>query len=168
MTQENLTGTQVVSTQSTKMPAQAKKIDVLKTMLNAPSVMEQFKNALSKNASTFVASIIDLYNSDSNLQLCEPKAVVAECLKAAVLKLPINKALGYAFIIPFNNSKKVDDLDENGKPKIAQTVSLSKSISRLWSQRFNWGTRVIFSLRKDPINTVPLTQMSFLMVKFVK
>lgn len=118
MTQENSSGTQVVSTQSTKMPAQAKKIDVLKTMLNAPSVMEQFKNALSKNASTFVASIIDLYNSDSNLQLCEPKAVVAECLKAAVLKLPINKALGYAFIIPFNNSKKVDDLDEKGKPKI--------------------------------------------------
>lgn len=118
MTQENSIGTQVVSTQSTKMPAQAKKIDVLKTMLNAPSVMEQFKNALSKNASTFVASIIDLYNSDSNLQLCEPKAVVAECLKAAVLKLPINKALGYAFIIPFNNSKKVDDLDEKGKPKI--------------------------------------------------
>lgn len=106
MTQENSSGTQVVSTQSTKMPAQAKKIDVLKTMLNAPSVMEQFKNALSKNASTFVASIIDLYNSDSNLQLCEPKAVVAECLKAAVLKLSINKALGYAFIIPFNNSKK--------------------------------------------------------------
>lgn len=51
MTQENSSGTQVVSTQSTKMPAQAKKIDVLKTMLNAPSVMEQFKNALSKNAS---------------------------------------------------------------------------------------------------------------------
>lgn len=37
MTQENSSGTQVVSTQSTKMPAQAKKIDVLKTMLNAPS-----------------------------------------------------------------------------------------------------------------------------------
>lgn len=29
MTQENSSGTQVVSTQSTKMPAQAKKIDVL-------------------------------------------------------------------------------------------------------------------------------------------
>ena len=37
--------------------------------------------------------------------------------------------------------------------KVGQTVSLSKSISRLWSQRFNWGTRVIFSLRKDPTNT---------------
>ena len=75
MTQENSSGTQVVSTQSTKMPAQAKKIDVLKTMLNAPSVMEQFKNALSKNASTFVASIliyttrIQIYNYASRKRL---------------------------------------------------------------------------------------------------
>ncbi|MBQ7553301.1 MAG: recombinase RecT [Bacteroidaceae bacterium] len=86
-----------------------KKVDILKGILNAPSVMEQFRNALSKNASTFVASVIDLYNTDSNLQLCEPKAVVMEALKAAVLHLPINKALGYAYIIPFNNTKKIKD-----------------------------------------------------------
>lgn len=91
-----------------------KGVDLLKQMLNAPSVMEQFKNALQKNASTFVASVIDLYNSDSKLQLCEPKLVVMEALKAAVLHLPINKALGYAFIIPFNNNRKVKYTDEQG------------------------------------------------------
>ena len=91
-----------------KAPAPVKKIDVLKNMLKAPSVVEQFQNAVSKNASTFIASIIDLYNTDSNLQKCEPKAVIMEALKAAVLKLPINKALGYAYVIPFNNSKKDD------------------------------------------------------------
>ncbi len=89
-------------------PAKVKKVDILKGVMNAPSVMEQFQNALSKNAPAFIASVIDLYNTDSKLQLCEPKAVVMEALKAAVLKLPINKALGYAFIIPFNNSKKDD------------------------------------------------------------
>lgn len=91
---------------STAVAAAPKKVDVLKNMLNAPSVMEQFNNALAKSAPTFVASVIDLYNGDTNLQQCEPKAVVMEALKAAVLKLPINKALGYAFIIPFNNSVK--------------------------------------------------------------
>lgn len=96
--------------QSTAVAAAPKKVDVLKNMLNAPSVMEQFNNALAKSAPTFVASVIDLYNGDTNLQQCEPKAVVMEALKAAVLKLPINKALGYAFIIPFNNSVK----DEKG------------------------------------------------------
>ena len=83
-----------------------KKVDVLKNVLNAPSVQEQFKNALDKNANSFVASVIDLYNSDNGLQNCEPKAVVMEALKAAVLKLPINKSLGFAYIISYNNSKK--------------------------------------------------------------
>lgn len=101
----------VQTTGNTSVSAPVKKIDVLKNVMNAPSVQEQFKNALANSAPSFIASIIDLYNTDSKLQLCEPKAVVMEALKAAVLKLPINKALGYAYIIPFNNSKK----DENGK-----------------------------------------------------
>lgn len=108
MTQQNQNSQMV--TAPSQSPAQPKKIDVLKSMLKAPSVVEQFQNALDKNTPTFVASIIDLYNSDSKLQLCEPKAVVMEALKAAVLKLPINKALGYAYVIPFNNSHK----DEHG------------------------------------------------------
>lgn len=90
-----------------KVPA-VKKVDVLKSMLSAPSVVEQFQNALAKNAPTFIASVIDLYNGDSKLQLCEPKQVVMEALKAAVLHLPINKSLGFAYIIPFQNSKKDD------------------------------------------------------------
>lgn len=89
---------------------QAKNLDVLKRTLNAESVMAQFRNALNQNAPTFVASLIDLYNSDSKLQLCDPNQVVKEALKAAVLHLPINKALGQAFIIPFYNTKK----DEKG------------------------------------------------------
>lgn len=92
-----------------KSSAPVKKIDLLKNMLNAPSVMEQFQNALAQNAPTFVASVIDLYNGDTKLQECEPKEVVMEALKAATLKLPINKALGYAYIIPFNNSIRIKD-----------------------------------------------------------
>ena len=85
---------------------QVSKVELLKGILNAPSVQEQFNNALKENKGSFVASIIDLYNTDANLQQCEPKQVVMEALKAAVLKLPINKALGFAYIIPFNNNKK--------------------------------------------------------------
>ena len=50
---------------STAVAAAPKKVDVLKNMLNAPSVMEQFNNALAKSAPTFVASVIDLYNGGS-------------------------------------------------------------------------------------------------------
>lgn len=81
----------------------------LKTILNAPSVQEQFQNALAENKDLFVASIIDLYNGDTSLQACNPSAIVSEALKAAVLDLPINRALGFAYIVVYNNSVKVKD-----------------------------------------------------------
>lgn len=87
-----------------------KRVDVLKSVLNADSVKEQFQNALGKNANVFMASIIDLYSSNSGLQNCDPNKIVREALKAAVLQLPINKALGFSYIVAYNNSKR----DENG------------------------------------------------------
>ena len=78
-----------------------KKIESLKNILKAPSVEEQFQNTLKENSGAFVASVIDLFNGDKNLQECEPKLLVMEALKAATLKLPINKALGFAHIVPY-------------------------------------------------------------------
>lgn len=95
-----------------------KPVDVLKNVLSAPSVQDQFRNALGNNSNSFVASIIDLYNTDKSLQECNPNQVVMEALKAAVLKLPINKALGYAYILKFNNSVKTATAD----PKTGKEV----------------------------------------------
>ncbi|MGF7429606.1 recombinase RecT [Thermoanaerobacterium thermosaccharolyticum] len=84
---------------------QVRPIHRLKMVLSAQSVREQFQNALKENAGAFIASIIDLYNSDSYLQQCDPNLVVMEALKAATLKLPINKQLGFAYIVPYRNNK---------------------------------------------------------------
>ena len=109
MTQNNATTVvQVANTKAGAVAEQRKPVDVLKSIMNAESVQQQFKNALGKNAGTFVASVIDLYNGDTGLQQCQPKQVVMEALKAAVLHLPINKALGYAYVIPFKNTKNVN------------------------------------------------------------
>lgn len=80
----------------------------LKTALNAESVQEQFRNALQDSAPLFVASLIDIYASDKNLQECEPGAVIMEALKAATLRLPINKNLGFAYIVPYRNKGKAE------------------------------------------------------------
>lgn len=81
-------------------------VDRLKTAINSASVQEQFKNALQDSAPLFAASLLDVYSSDSYLQQCEPKAVIMEALKAATLRLPINKNLGFAWIIPRWSSKE--------------------------------------------------------------
>jgi recombination protein RecT len=84
-----------------------RKIDALKNILKAPSVDEQFRNALQENSGTFVASVIDLFNGDKTLQDCDPKQLVMEALKAATLKLPINKALGFAWLVPYKSKQGV-------------------------------------------------------------
>ncbi len=86
-------------------------VEKLQSALAADSVKNQLVNALGKNCGSFVASLIDLYNTDSALKQCDPNAVIREALRAAVLHLPITKALGYAFIIPYSRKKK----DENGR-----------------------------------------------------
>jgi len=86
----------------TNEKAVAKKpVSRLKEVMASPSVQEQFRNALADNAPLFVASVIDLFSSDTYLQKCDPALVVAECLKAATLKLPINKSLGFAYVVPY-------------------------------------------------------------------
>ncbi|MFH1572292.1 MAG: recombinase RecT [Gemmatimonadota bacterium] len=75
-------------------------IDKLKSVLSAESVKQQFENALGDAAPLFVASIIDAYAGSKQLQLCAPALVIAEALKAATLRLPINRNLGFAYIVP--------------------------------------------------------------------
>jgi recombination protein RecT len=83
-----------------------KPVEKLKKVLKTDSVQEQFDNALKENSGNFVASLIDLYGSDNYLQKCDPSAVVMEALRAATLKLPINKQLGFAYIVPFKKKGK--------------------------------------------------------------
>lgn len=87
----------------------AQPINALKSMLSAPSVQAQFNNALGKHKDAFVASLIDLYTGDKSLQTCKPQAVIAEALRAATLQLPLNKALGFAYIVVYNNNVKQPD-----------------------------------------------------------
>lgn len=87
----------------------AQPINALKSMLSAPSVQAQFNNALGNHKDAFVASLIDLYTGDKSLQTCKPQAVIAEALRAATLQLPLNKALGFAYIVVYNNNVKQPD-----------------------------------------------------------
>ena len=87
----------------------AKPVDVLKSIMKADSVQEQFKNAMGQHKDAFVALLIDLYTGDKSLQTCKPSAVVAEALRAATMKLPINKALGFAYIVVYNNNVRMPD-----------------------------------------------------------
>ncbi len=78
--------------------------NIMRGILDSNATKKLLQDSLKENAGAFAASVLDLYNSDRCLQRCEPKQVFAECLKAVSLKLPINKQLGFAYVIPYGNS----------------------------------------------------------------
>lgn len=94
---------------ATEIQKQERPIDLFKSVINAPSVQAQFNNALGEHKDAFVASLIDLFTGDKSLQSCKPQMVIAEALRAATLRLPLNKALGFAYIVVYNNNVKNAD-----------------------------------------------------------
>lgn len=78
------------------------KVDAFKGILNNNGFRNQVKACMGEAAGGFISSMLDLYASDRYLQGCDPNAVAAECLKAA-LNLPIVKALGYGYIVAYKN-----------------------------------------------------------------
>lgn len=79
------------------------KIDQFKGILNSQTIRAQLRNSLKDNAGAFLSSMIDLYSGDSALQKCDPEKVALECVKAAALKLPLVKSLGFAYVVPYKN-----------------------------------------------------------------
>ncbi len=91
----------IIAQQAAKPKTKAKTpAQMMQSIVNAEGSQQLLKNSLKENAGAFTASVIDLYASDTYLQHCAPQAVFAEVLKAVSLKLPINKQLGFAYIIP--------------------------------------------------------------------
>lgn len=78
-------------------------VNQMKNLVNNNALNKMFKDALKENSGAFLSSVIDLYNSDTNLQKYNAKDVLMEALKAATLKLPINKQLGFAYIVPYKD-----------------------------------------------------------------
>ncbi|WP_051758219.1 recombinase RecT [Rossellomorea vietnamensis] len=73
----------------------------MKGLLASPSVIKRFEEVLGKRATQFTASILSLYNNEKMLQKAEPMSVISSAMIAATLDLPVDKNLGYAWIVPY-------------------------------------------------------------------
>jgi len=75
----------------------------IKSFLDTPSIKKRFEEILDKRAPQFMSSIVNLYASDGYLQKCEPMSVISSAMVAATLDLPIDKNLGYAWVVPYKD-----------------------------------------------------------------
>ena len=78
----------------------------LKNTLNAPNVKKKFEDMLGKRASQFMTSITSVVSQSLLLQKADVNSIVMGAAVAASMDLPLNPALGYAALVPYNDTKK--------------------------------------------------------------
>lgn len=101
-----------VAKQDVKVQEKQSVNQLMNSMLDSEKLRGRFDELLGKRAPQFISSLVSLVNADSNMQqaFCEaPMTVIQSALKAASFDLPIDQNLGYAYIVPFKNSKKTAD-----------------------------------------------------------
>ena len=92
-------------------PAAAKTTaGILNTIMDSEGYRKRFDEIMGARAPQFISSIVSMVNADSMLKAVvtdAPQTIITSALKAASLDLPIDPALGMAYVMPFKNSKKV-------------------------------------------------------------
>ena len=78
-----------------------------KSLMATPTMKKKFQDILHEKSDSFMGSLMTLVGGDDYLAKAEPMTIIASALKAATMDLPIDKNLGYAYVVPFNRSEKV-------------------------------------------------------------
>lgn len=100
--------------QKSAAPATERKTvnQIMNNMLDGEKMRSRFDDLLGKRAPQFISSVVSLVNADPKIQMAfyqAPMTVIQAALKAATFDLPIDQNLGYAYIVPFNNTVKLPD-----------------------------------------------------------
>ncbi len=72
-------------------------------VMNNSYYQSLLQSSLKENKGAFCTSLMEIFSSDEKLLQCKPNDLMAEALKAASLRLPLNKQLGQAYLLPFKN-----------------------------------------------------------------
>lgn len=73
------------------------------SIMESEQVQKDFEKILNNEAPAFLAGVIEYLRDDVNMQQCNPMDILAECKKAAILGLPVNKFLGQGYLVAYNS-----------------------------------------------------------------
>lgn len=96
-----------------------KEAKTLKGMLEMPAYKNKFNEMLGKKAAGFMSSIIAVTNNNKSLAKANPATVIGAAAQAAMLDLPINQSLGFAYIVPYGSEAQFQ-LGYKGYIQLAQ------------------------------------------------
>ena len=125
----------------------------IKQFFDGDNVKKKFEELMGKNSQGFITSVLQVVSSNVLLQKADPVSVYQAAAMAAVLKLPINNNLGYAYIVPYNQTI-TDDQGNRKSVSVAQFQMGYKGFIQL-AQR----TGLYKSLAVTPVREVQITSI---------
>ena len=75
----------------------------VKALIKSEAIQKSFNDVLKDKATSFTTNVLSLVNNDSYLAQSEPMSIITGAMTAATLDLPLDKNLGYAYLVPFKN-----------------------------------------------------------------
>ena len=78
---------------------------LVKQMISQDNIKKKFAEVLGKKAPQFLASITNVVSGSAQLKQCDANSIMGAAFVAATYDLPIDSNLGFAAIVPYNNSK---------------------------------------------------------------
>ncbi|QKK92789.1 recombinase RecT [Lacticaseibacillus paracasei] len=76
-------------------------VAVIKNLLKGEATKDRFNEVLGAKAPQFMSSIINIVNSNRQLQNVDAMSVISSAMVAATLDLPIDPNLGYMWLVPY-------------------------------------------------------------------
>lgn len=100
----------------------------LKALMNTPTMRKKFEDVLKDKSDGFMASVLNLVSNDSYLSSVEPMSIITSAMVAASLDLPVDKNLGYAWIVPYRGKAQFQ-LGYKGYIQLAQRSGQYKALN---------------------------------------
>lgn len=75
--------------------------------MQGDAVTQKLKEILGDNLQTFISSALQAVSDNALLSKASPESVYRAVMAAAVMRLPINKNLGHAYIVPYKGQAQL-------------------------------------------------------------
>jgi len=99
-----------------------------KQLLRSDNVQKKFEDMLGSKAQGFITSVLQCISNNKVLKNADPTTVYNAACTAAVLELPVNPNLGFAYIMPYKGQATLL-IGYKGYIQLAQRSGLYKTIS---------------------------------------
>ncbi len=132
-----------------------------RTIMNT-QMQDYLATVLGTRKEQFVNNLLAVVGNDPKLQGCTPESLIYAAVKATALDLPLDPNLGFAYLIPYNNTKKVKEkqliAQGAGKDPLEMVVEVKYSVKEA---QFQPGYRGFYqlALRTGLFSTINVTDI---------